>query len=195
MELQHNELNTVKTTSINDCQKGGSRASDQGVSSSCRIVSYDTIHETPINPTTRNYEAFDRAYGFFNQALFNGKLPPCLLTIQRKNKAYGFFTSKRFSSSDHREITDEIALNPTYFDQRTVPEVLSTLVHEMVHLWQHHFGQASRGGYHNKQWAAHMKSIGLIPSDTGQPGGSKPGKRSAIILSAAAYLIWRVRSL
>jgi hypothetical protein len=30
---------------------------------------------------------------------------------------------------------------------------LSTLVHEMAHLQQNHFGKSSRTGYHNKEWA------------------------------------------
>jgi hypothetical protein len=33
---------------------------------------------------------------------------------------------------------------------------LSTLFHEKAHLWQHHFGNPSRTGYHNKEWAACM---------------------------------------
>ena len=55
------------------------------------------------------------------------------------------------------ETTDEIALNPATFHDRTAEEILSTLVHEMVHLWQHHFGTPSRASYHNREWAAKMK--------------------------------------
>src|SRR5262245_14971271 len=36
-------------------------------------------------------------------------------------------------------------------------QILSTLVHEMVHGEQHHYGKPSRGGYHNKQWADWME--------------------------------------
>jgi hypothetical protein len=35
----------------------------------------------------------------------------------------------------------------------------------------------SRGGYHNKQWAQLMERIGLMPSDTGAPGGKRTGQR------------------
>ena len=46
----------------------------------------------------------------------------------------------------------------------------------MVHLWQHHFGKPGRRGYHNKQWAAKMHEVGLIPSRTGKPGGKQTGQ-------------------
>ncbi len=47
----------------------------------------------------------------------------------------------------------------------------------MCHLWQHHFGTPSRTGYHNKEWAAKMREVGLIPSDTGKPGGKDTGQK------------------
>lgn len=134
------------------------------------FVAYDT------NPTKQNYSALDEAYRFFNARLFAGKLPGCLITLQRKAKAYGFFASDRFGSTDGETVTDEIALNPSHFKDRTTEEVLSTLVHEQCHLWQHHFGRPSRSGYHNREWAAKMREIGLIPSDTGQPGGKETGQ-------------------
>lgn len=74
-------------------------------------------------------------------------------------------------------ITDEIALNPMHFEARGDKDVLSTLAHEMVHLWQHHFGKPSRAGYHNAEWAAEMCKIGLIPSRTGLLGGRRTGQR------------------
>lgn len=67
-------------------------------------------------------------------------------------------------------MVDEIAMNPVYFSIRTIKATLSTLVHEMVHQWQFHFGKAGRRGYHNKEWAALMERVGLMPSDTGQAG-------------------------
>ena len=130
-----------------------------------------------INPTTKTYDGLNRAFGFFNERLFGSQLPPCLITMQRKAKAYGYFAGSRFGSKDGAVVTDEIALNPSHFHERTTEQSLSTLVHEMVHLWQHHFGKVSRGGYHNAEWAAKMKEIGLNPSDTGQLGGKETGQR------------------
>jgi hypothetical protein len=73
------------------------------------------------------------------------------------------------------QITDEIALNPSYFAVVPLVETLQTLAHEMCHLWQHHFGQPGRGRYHNSEWAAKMESVGLMPSSTSKPGGQRTG--------------------
>jgi predicted SprT family Zn-dependent metalloprotease len=84
---------------------------------------------------------------------------------------------ERFGATDGQSVTDEIALNPSYFKTRTSEQVLSTLVHEMAHLWQYHYGKISRAGYHDRQWSSKMQEIGLIPSDTGQPGGKVTGQK------------------
>lgn len=140
------------------------------------------------NPTSQTYSALNQAYDFFNRELFSGQLPPCLITMQRKAKAYGYFAGGRFGSRDGGAITDEIALNPSHFKSRSDEQSLSTLAHEMAHLWQHHFGKPSRSGYHNKEWAAKMHEIGLHPSDTGAAGGKETGQSvSHYILDGGAY--------
>jgi hypothetical protein len=85
--------------------------------------------------------------------------------MQRRRGSYGYFARERFGTCDRADITDEIALNPVHFDHRSDEESLATLVHEMVHLWQFHFGKPSRGGYHNREWAAKMKAVGLQPDN------------------------------
>jgi hypothetical protein len=141
--------------------------------------SYRTIQKTTstsATPTEINYTALDSAYAYFNDELFDGILPNCLITLQRKSRAYGYFTGGRFITEDGKEVTDEIALNPSHFHTRPVEDVLSTLVHEMIHLMQHHFGKPPRSCYHNKEWAKKMCEIGLIPSHTGEPGGRQTGQ-------------------
>lgn len=130
-----------------------------------------------INPTQQTYKTLDDAFRFFNERLFGGRLPACLITMQRSKKAYGYFAGGRFGSADGQQVTDEIALNPSHFRSRTTEQSLSTLVHEMAHLEQHHFGKPSRVGYHNKQWAGMMRAVGLIPSDTAAPGGKEVGQK------------------
>ncbi len=135
---------------------------------------------------TRTYTSLDAAYDHFNRELFAGQLPPCLITMQRHKGAYGYFSGNRFGSlNDPDEVTDEIALNPAHFATRTPTKILSTLAHEMVHLHQHHFGKPSRNGSHNKQWAAKMRDIGLIPTSTGQPGGKETGQKVTHLIDEA----------
>jgi hypothetical protein len=127
-----------------------------------------------IEPTKETYDRFQEGYAYFNRTLFEGHLPNCLITLQRSKRTYGYFCGGRFGRNDGL-VTDEIALNPRYFRERRADEVLSTLVHEMTHLWQHHFGKSGRGRYHNRQWAERMKLIGLQPSSTGKEGGQETG--------------------
>lgn len=145
--------------------------------------------KTPtINPTAETYDNLKKAYAFYNRALFAGALPACLITLHRKAKAYGYFAGDRFGSADGKSVTDEIALNPSHFKDRTTEQSHSTLAHEMAHLWQHHFGTPSRSAYHNKEWAAKMIEIGLHPSDTGKPGGKQTGQSvSHYIIEGGAF--------
>lgn len=118
------------------------------------------------------------AYDAFNQRLFDGALPACLLTLQREKRTYGYFSRDRFGMKSG-QTTDEIALNPEYFAVVPLVETLQTIAHEMAHLWQAHFGTPGRGRYHNAEWADKMESIGLMPSATGRPGGRRVGDRMA----------------
>lgn len=137
---------------------------------------------TKENPTQKNYHYFQTAYDYFNKDLFHNKLPPCLITMQRRKGAYGYFHSEKWINAESKTktksqgFTDELALNPAHFANRSAPETLSTLVHEMVHVWQSHHGKPSRTGYHNKEWAQKMIEVGLHPSDTGKQGGKQTGQ-------------------
>lgn len=128
----------------------------------------------PRVPTHETYRELQHAYDHFNERLFDGQLPSCLITLQREKRTFGYFSAARFVSDDG-STTDEIAMNPSYFAAMPIIETMQTLVHEMTHLWQRHFGKPGRGRYHNEEWARKMESIGLMPSSTGQPGGARTG--------------------
>jgi predicted SprT family Zn-dependent metalloprotease len=136
-----------------------------------------TKNKNKIEPTPQSYTPLHRAAVLFNDQLFDGTLPPCLVTLQRSRRAFGFFAGRRFKSTKGALVIDEIALNPEHFAERGAKKVMSTLGHELTHQWQHHFGKPSRSGYHNKEWAEKMRSIGLIPSDTGRRGGKPTGQQ------------------
>lgn len=139
-------------------------------------------------PTRQVYEPLQRAFDYFNGQLFDGRIPRCLLTIQRNGaRVYGYYSPHRFVGRA-AQTCDEIAMNPMYFSARPKTEVLATMVHEMVHAWQQHFGKPGRGRYHNAEWAAKMKSVGLYPSSTGVPGGAETGdSMSHYIVAGGRY--------
>ncbi len=130
-----------------------------------------------FDPMPQSYGPLRQACILLNRRLFDGKLPPCLVTLQRSRHAYGFFAGRRFRSAKGARVIDEIALNPAHFASRGAKKVLSTLAHELAHQWQHHLGKPPSTAYHNRQWAEKMRSIGLIPSDTGRPGGRQTGRQ------------------
>ena len=130
-----------------------------------------------MDPTQQTYDELRQAYDYFNARLFAGGLPHCLITMQRKGRTLGYFAGERFGTRDGESVTDEIAMNPVHFRGRTVEQTLSTLVHEMTHVQQHHQGNPSRAGYHNAEWGGLMRVVGLMPSNTGEPGGKATGQR------------------
>ena len=130
-----------------------------------------------MKPTFETYQTFQASYDFFNERLFEGQLPQCFIVLHRANGVAGYFHAGQFveRGRGNREI-DEISINPEHL-QEADQEIMQTLVHEMCHLWQAHFGRPSRRGYHNKEWANKMVTIGLIPSHNGLPGGKMTGER------------------
>lgn len=132
--------------------------------------------KTTKKPAIQAYTELQQAYDFFNVALFEKKLPDMLLTLQRGKNTYGYFAPDRFTGESN---LSELAMNPDYFGGRSLADTLSTLVHEMVHVWQHHMPDVKncRGGYHDRVWGEKMEYIGLMPSATGLPGGKKTGQQ------------------
>ncbi len=133
----------------------------------------------PKNPTAQAYAELQGAFDHYNARLFDGAIPPVLITMQRESRTYGYFSSRRFAHRSAKETTDEIAINPAYFGVVPLLEILQTVVHEMAHAWQYHHGTPGRRGYHNKEWADKMEAIGLMPSNTGKPGGKRTGEQMA----------------
>ena len=151
-------------------------------------VSYETtMDEEAI--TQAEYRAFQQAYDFFNAELFAGSLPPVLVTLQHHAKARGYFAPERFTGRTANAAAHELAMNPDCFTGRTDEGILSTLAHEMAHVWQQTHGTPPRRCYHDRQWAAKTKEIGLQPSTTGEPGGKETGQSvTHYIIPGGAYV-------
>jgi len=126
--------------------------------------------------TEQQYPLLQQAFDFFNGKLFDGLLPPCLITLQRRRHTRGYHSPRAFVNVEGK-VTDEIAMNPAYFAFRGLEETLSTLAHEMAHMWEWHFSKRPRAGYHSRAWADKMIQIGLVPSTTGAEGGAQTGDR------------------
>jgi predicted SprT family Zn-dependent metalloprotease len=116
------------------------------------------------------------------------RVPCVLVTLQRHAKVRGYFSPDRFTARTEKAAAHELAMNPDSFTGRTDEEILSTLAHEMAHVWQQSHGTPPRRCYHDRQWAAEMKKIGLQASDTGHVGGKEIGQSvSHYIIPGGAY--------
>jgi hypothetical protein len=122
------------------------------------------------------YAEFQHAFGHFNRELFSNQLPECMITLQRQKRTQGYYSPGRFADTRTGTHVDEIAINPSYFALQGIRETMRVLVHQLTHCWQRHHGTPGRKRYHNAEWADKMEAIGLMPSDTGHPGGKRTGE-------------------
>lgn len=106
-----------------------------------------------------------RAFAFFRQ-------PP-------NGRRLGHFLSRSWRAPDG-SLRDEIILYADLVLERGMLEVLTTLLHEAVHVWQAHFG---RPGGHNAQWHAEAARVGLVSS--GPSGFTSAGE--GFLLAVAAF--------
>jgi len=119
---------------------------------------------------------------YYNIKIFGKTLPECIVNLSRRPNSYGFFVpnlwglTEEEESSDIKKMVHEISLNPDYLMRPSI-EWHTTLVHEMVHLWLQEKGKPTRPAYHNREWADKMEHIGLMPTDTGEPGGKRTGQK------------------
>lgn len=124
------------------------------------------------------YKHLQAAFDYFNAELFDGALPAVMLTINASKRAcYGYFYPERFVHVETGAKAAEINVNADQFS-RGLKDALSTLVHEMAHHWQAVVaGRVIKNGYHDKEWGDQMEAIGLMPSNTGEPGGKRTGRQ------------------
>lgn len=124
--------------------------------------------------TKHQFNTLEDLFSYYNAVLFRSELPFCLINLSRRRGAAGYFIPERWKSLDDQP-KHEISINPDHLN-RGDEAWHSTLVHEMCHQWQAEFGKPSPSNYHNRQWANKMFEIGLMPSQTGQPGGATTGR-------------------
>ena len=129
---------------------------------------------TKDKPTTKFYGLFQYIFDHYNDKLFDSKLKDCIIVITRQKHVAGHFAHNRWFHIEENE-TDELALNPEQFLKYPLLEICQTIIHEMCHAWQHHYGKPSRPGYHNKEWANKMIEVGLMPTDNGTKSGKITG--------------------
>jgi hypothetical protein len=64
----------------------------------------------------------------------------------------------------------EIALNSRYINNREFWQILGTLLHELLHAWQHTYGNPSRRDHHNAEYRNKARECGLNIDERGVTG-------------------------
>ena len=106
-----------------------------------------------LTRTSRTAGYLEKIFRALNNDLFNGELEEPIITIQSTPRAYGHVTvGKAWEMKDERR--HELNLGAETL-KRPIEEVVATIVHEMVHLYniKHGVQDCSRGGkYHNRHF-------------------------------------------
>lgn len=117
------------------------------------------------------------AYDHFNQVFAEGKLKNALITVQSvgRKRAYGWFANKAWHDSAGVSY-HEINIGAEHF-KRSNEEILETLLHECVHLWNHQHGidDCTPTQYHKKSFKEACKRFGLTCEKMGRFGYAKTG--------------------
>ena len=111
----------------------------------------------------------NKIFDLLNEEFFESALSRPTITIQSTPKAYGHFSLREDTWVSKLGGTHEINIGAGTL-ARPIEEVVSTLLHEMVHYWNYEHGvqDCSRGNtYHNRRFkeAAESRSLTVEHSD------------------------------
>lgn len=109
-----------------------------------------------------------RMFEFFNNKFYNGSLEKPVIIIQsngNNRSVLGWCTSKKvWNDREGIESYYEITICAEYLN-RSIEEIIGTLLHEMVHLHNLQFNikdNSRSGNYHNKRFKEVAEQKGLI---------------------------------
>lgn len=112
------------------------------------------------NPNRILWESYQQAFNYFNERLFEGTLPQCILSFAATGKSLGFFRDKRWKVDEFQALP-EISLNPVLLTRHD-DLIFQVLVKNMVQLWQQTFGTPpNKEFYYNIEFTEKMEDLGL----------------------------------
>ena len=129
--------------------------------------------------TSRTAGYLEKIFRALNERYYNGEIEEPVITIQSTPRAYGHVTVAKSWARQDGENRHELNIGAGTLD-RPIENVVATMQHEMVHLWNLQQGvqDCSRGGqYHNKRFREAATARDLIISFDPRVGWSitEPG--------------------
>ena len=116
----------------------------------------------------------NKVFDLLNAEFFESELSRPTITIQSTPKAYGHFSLREDTWVSKLGGTHEINIGAGTLS-RPIEEVAATLLHEMVHYYNHVHGiqDCSRGNtYHNRKFKAAAEERGLVVTHSDKYGWS-----------------------
>lgn len=109
-------------------------------------------------------EYLKKLYWILNDKYFNSSLDNIIITIQDKAGTFGHFSLAKVWRITDMEERHEINISAAHLN-RPIKNVISTLLHEMVHYCNFQKGikdVSANGVYHNKEFKTAAETRGLI---------------------------------
>ena len=114
-----------------------------------------------LEPTIAMAESLQEITNYLDAFLFEGKLPPCFITLTRNKKVIGGYHAQDQWENQDGDIVPEIGINSNLLAQDDPLVIYNVLIHELLHLELSHNGTGGRTGYHNKQFEKRCNELGL----------------------------------
>lgn len=138
-----------------------------------------------ITKTSRLAGQLEKLFRMLNEDMFGGQLEQPIITIQSTPRAYGHYSVSPIWTVNGEELRHEINIGAGSLANRPIEEVVSTLLHEMVHYYDDcvlHVVDCSNGGhYHNAKFKATAESVGLIVTKSDKYGWAHTAPSDSLI--------------
>lgn len=125
----------------------------------------------------------NKIFDLLNAEYFENALSRPTITIQSTPRAYGHFSLREDTWVSKLGGTHEINIGAGTL-ARPIEEVVSTLLHEMVHYWNYEHGiqDCSRGNtYHNRRFKEAAEARGLMVEHSDKYGWSHTSPAEALL--------------
>lgn len=114
------------------------------------------------------YSKIQYVIDLIDESFFSGqgkkKLPELVFAVNTQigDSVTAFVQSEALYDKDNKRKLQYLGINPKYLD-REPQKILSTLTHELCHVYENEYIHIAKNGYHDKIWVNLMQDCGLEP--------------------------------